>query len=195
MRVLSGVLVSIMWLAAPAVADGMFETLQANCGKAFKGTVSRGAEDDPWRSATLAMHVRDCSDTEIRVPLAFNEDQSRIWVITRMESGLRLKHDHRHADGSEDAVTWYGGMSAAPDGDEGDTEVNFPVDAESIALFEREGLNASVQNTWQMSVAGGMFNYRLMRPGGRDFMVSFDLTNPVTPPPPAWDRVAGETAH
>ena len=189
MRTLMGLLLAGL-MTGPAVADGMFETLQANCGKAFKGTVSRGAEDDPWRAATLVMHVRDCSDTEIRVPLAFNEDQSRIWVITRMEGGLRLKHDHRHADGSKDAVTWYGGMSAAPDGGEGDAEVNFPVDAESIALFEREGLNASVQNTWQMSVAGGMFNYRLTRPGSRDFMVSFDLTSPVNPPPPAWDRAA-----
>lgn len=181
--------------AGNATAEGLFETLQASCGKAFLGQVSRGADDDPWRAATLVMHVRDCSDTEIRVPLAYNDDRSRIWVITRMKGGLRLKHDHRHADGSEDAVTWYGGMSRAPDGGAGDTEVNFPVDAESIALFEREGLSASVENTWQMSVAGGMFNYRLTRPGGRDFMVSFDLTKPIAPPPAAWDKAGGGDEH
>ncbi|MBO6505332.1 MAG: hypothetical protein JJ850_09565 [Kordiimonadaceae bacterium] len=194
MRAVLGLLISGL-MAVGASAEGMFETLQANCGKAFAGTVSRGADDDPWRAATLVMHVRDCSATEVRVPLAFNDDLSRIWVITRMEGGLRLKHDHRHADGSEDAVTWYGGMSMAPDGAAGDTEVNFPVDAASIALFEREGLNASVQNTWQMSVAGGMFNYRLTRPGGRDFMVSFDLTKPIAPPPPAWDKASEGAEH
>lgn len=194
MRILMGLCMAMLTAGAVS-AEGMFETLQANCGKAFAGQVSRGAEDDPWRAATLVMHVRDCSDTEIRVPLAFNEDQSRIWVITRTGSGLRLKHDHRHADGSDDAVTWYGGMSVAPDGAAGDWEVNFPVDAESIALFEREGLSASLENTWQMSVAGGMFNYRLMRPGGRDFMVSFDLTSPIAPPPPAWDKAGEGVGH
>ncbi len=184
-------------------ADGVFETLRAHCGNAFLGQVTRGAADDPWRDARLVMHVRDCSEGELRIPLAFNDDRSRIWVITRMGDALRLKHDHRHADGSNDAVTWYGGTSTAPDGALGDTEVNFPVDSESIALFRREGLTASVANIWQLSVAGGMLNYRLMRPkgeasggnsGGRDFMVSFDLTMPIDPPPPAWDKPQG-TSH
>lgn len=184
--------------AHAAYADGVFETLRAQCGKAFLGQVSRGAEDDPWRNARLVMHVRDCSDTELRVPLAFNNDRSRIWVITRVGGALRLKHDHRHADGSKDAVTWYGGTSTAPYGAMGDTEVNFPADEESIALFKREGLNASTSNIWQLSVAGGMLNYRLMRPagtssGGRDFMISFDLTAPLETPPPAWDRAEGSS--
>lgn len=192
------VVAATMLAATTARADGVFETLQANCGKAFEGQVSRGAADDPWRSARLVMHVRDCSDTEIRVPLAFNDDRSRIWVITRMDSGLRLKHDHRHEDSSKDTVTWYGGASIAPDGAPGDTEIDFPVDGESVALFKREGLTASTVNVWQLSVAGGMLNYRLMRPGGRDFMVSFDLTMPVDAPPPAWDRAKaprGNAAH
>lgn len=186
---LVAVVLLITAASSTARADGVFETLQATCGKAFEGQVSRGAADDPWRSARLVMHVRDCSDTEIRVPLAFNDDRSRIWVITRTNGGLRLKHDHRHADGSKDAVTWYGGTSSAPDGAPGDTEINFPVDAESVALFRREELNASTENVWQLSIAGGMLNYRLMRPSGRDFMVSFDLMMPVDVPPPAWDRV------
>ncbi len=192
MKTVFAAAITLVLGATSAHADGVFEVLQAHCGQAFEGQVSRGAADDPWRQARLVMHVRDCSDSELRVPLAFNDDRSRIWVITRMESGVRLKHDHRHADGSEDAVTWYGGMSAAPDGAPGDAEINFPVDAESVALFEREGLNASTQNTWQLSVAGGMLNYRLMRPGGRDFMVSFDLTAPVEVPPAAWDKTEGQ---
>ncbi len=178
-------------IGAPAgAADGLFETLQANCGKAFEGFVSRGAADDPWRSATLIAHVRDCSDTELRIPLSFNDDRSRIWVLTRQaDGGLQLKHDHRHADGSEDAVTQYGGRSVMPDGATGDAQVNFPADDFSIEMFKREGLNPSVENVWQMSVGGDMLNYRLTRPGGRDFMVSFDLTQPVDVPASAWDKV------
>lgn len=191
MRCLAAVAAAFIGLGGTAQADGVFETLTAYCGQAFEGQVTRGAADDPWREARLVMHVRDCSATEIRVPLHFNDDASRIWVITRVGDRLRLKHDHRHADGSEDAVTQYGGTSEVGDGGAGDSQVNFPVDQESIALFEREGLTASVTNTWQMSVAGGMFNYRLMRPSGRDFMVSFDLTKPVPTPPPAWDKAKG----
>ena len=184
-------IVALALNTAPAMAeDGLFETLQANCGKAFEGFVSRGAADDPWRSAKLVAHVRDCSDSELKVPLAFNDDHSRIWMITRqVDGGLQLKHDHRHADGSEDAVTQYGGRTVMPDGAAGDREVNFHVDGDSIAMFKREGLNASLENVWQMSVAGDMLNYRLTRPGGRDFMVSFDLTKPVGVPGPAWDKV------
>lgn len=190
MRFMIGLMAVLLPLGT-ARADGLWDTLQAQCGKAFLGTVSRGAADDPWRAARLVMHVRDCSEDEVRVPLAFNDDLSRIWVISRIGSVLRLKHDHRHDDGSHDTITWYGGVSIAPDGNDGDQEVNFPADAETKALFEREGLTVSLDNIWQMSVAGGMFNYRLMRGSGRDFMVSFDLTQPIAPPPPAWDRVVG----
>ena len=63
----------------------------------------------------------------------------------------------------------------------------FPVDAESVALFEREGLEASVTNTWAMEIEPGKrFLYELSRPGGRLFQVEFDLANPVDLPPAPW---------
>jgi hypothetical protein len=62
----------------------------------------------------------------------------------------------------------------------------FPVDAESIALFEREGLTASVTNTWAMEIEPGTrFVYELRRPG-RLFRVEFDLRAPVALPPAPW---------
>ena len=65
----------------------------------------------------------------------------------------------------------------------------FPVDAESIAMFEREGLNASVTNTWAMEIEpGARFLYELARPGGRLFQVEFDLSRPVPAPPAPWGR-------
>ena len=57
------------------------------------------------------MQVRECSADTIRVPFHVADDHSRTWVITRTTTGYRLKHDHRHKDGSEDKVTQYGGDS------------------------------------------------------------------------------------
>jgi hypothetical protein len=42
------------------------------------------------------------------------EDRSRTWVITRTATGLRLKHDYRHTDGTPDALTMYGGDTVGP---------------------------------------------------------------------------------
>src|SRR3546814_20143598 len=110
------------------------------------------------------MHVRGCDapTRELRVPFHVGDDHSRTWVITRTADGLRLKHDHRHADGSEDVLTMYGGDTDAPGSA---VRQEFPVDAESIALFEREGSEASVTNTWAMEVEpGARVLYELSRP-------------------------------
>jgi hypothetical protein len=76
----------------------------------------------------------------------------------------------------------YGGDTAVP-GTAARQE--FPVDAESRALFERQGLTASVTNTWAMEIEPGRFRYELARPG-RLFQVDFDLSAPVAVPPPPW---------
>jgi hypothetical protein len=55
------------------------------------------------------MHVRRCEEDEIQIPLHVGENRSRTWIITRTDTGLRLKHDHRHPDGSEEEQTQYGG--------------------------------------------------------------------------------------
>jgi hypothetical protein len=85
------------------------------------------------------------------------------------DTGLRLKHDHRHLDGSEDKVTMYGG----------DTRNT------GTANFKQHGLTQSVTNEWQMMIEAHTFNYRLTREN-RDFKVEFDLTQPVALPPVPW---------
>ena len=50
-------------------------------------------------------------------------------------------------------------------------------------MFEREGLTASVTNTWAMEIEPGKrFLYELSRPGGRLFQVEIDLAAPVDIP-------------
>lgn len=188
--------------AAADPQDAFWAALSTHCGKAYIGRlVSEDAADADLAGAAMVMAVTDCSETRIAVPFHIRQpdgawDRSRTWLITRTERGLRLKHDHRHADGEPDAVTMYGGDTAP--GAAGTARAqSFPVDAESIALFEREGLRASVTNVWSVEVdpagtPGGTYAYQLKRtmaggaPSERLFRVEFDLSKPVELPPAAW---------
>jgi hypothetical protein len=161
-----------------------FAALSGLCGQAFEGRViSSDAADRELAAQRLVMHVRECSESEVRIPFHVGDDRSRTWVVTRTASGLRLKHDHRHEDGSEDALTQYGGDTVAPG-----TAVRqeFPADPFSRDLFEREGIPQSAANVWAIEIhPGRTFAYELRRPG-RHFRVEFDLGRPVPAPPPPW---------
>lgn len=179
--------------AAPSQAtpaDAFLAAIATHCGKAYAGRIvanePRPATPDAFEGKALVMHVRGCEAPAqgLRIPFHVGGDHSRTWVLTRTAEGLRLKHDHRHADGSPDAVTLYGGDTV-----DAGTPLRqvFPVDAESRAMFEREGLGASLQNAWAMEIEPGKrFLYELRRPGGRLFQVEFDLTAPVPLPPAPW---------
>ena len=176
---------------ASAITDtqGAFmATLARHCGKAYAGRlVSSDAADADMAGRAMVVHFRECSPTRMAIPFHVQNadgtwDRSRTWLITRTDAGLRLKHDHRHADGSADAVTMYGGDTGAS-GSAGAQD--FPVDAESIALFRANGLTASVTNVWRVEVDADTYAYQLSREG-RLFRVAFDLTAPVTPPPAPW---------
>lgn len=172
-------------LASPA--DQFMARLQKLCGKAFEGrVVTSDQADASFASQKLVMHVRQCSEAEVRIPFHVGADRSRTWVVTRTATGLRLKHDHRHEDGTPDKLTIYGGDSR-PGGTADRQE--FPADPESIALFTREGRQVSNSNVWAIEATGSLFAYELRRPpvpGGRFFRVEFDLSKPVDPPPPPW---------
>ncbi len=87
-----------------------WETLSAHCGKAYEGKLVT-PESDPRFSGKLVMHFRSCEDGTLRIPFFVGDDRSRTWVLTMENDLIELKHDHRHADGSEDKVTQYGGMA------------------------------------------------------------------------------------
>jgi len=158
-------------ISAPAQAtrpdpgERFYASLQALCGKAFPGRVvvdTPPAPDDPtWKGArdfvnqTLIMYVRKCGDDQIRIPFHVGADRSRTWVITRIkdaagERRLRLKHDHRHKDGSNDALTMYGGDSI----DAGTAgRQQFPLDSFSKALFVKFARPAAAAtNVWTIEL-------------------------------------------
>lgn len=166
----------------PTPADRFITGLTRLCGQAYEGrVVSTDEVDVGFASEKLVMHVRECAADEVRIPFHVGEDRSRTWVIARTDSGLRLKHDHRHEDGEEDAVTQYGGDSAMVTA----TRAEFPVDQYSIELFTREGLTASVTNVWAVEISDEVFAYELSREN-RFFRVEFDLKTPTSTPPAPW---------
>ena len=170
---------------APSAQGEFFARLQRLCGRAYEGRVTSAPveADRDMAASRLTMHVAACTADEVRIPFHVGENRSRTWVVSRTPEGLRLKHVHRHEDGSLDELTNYGG-DAAPPGTARRQEV--PADAFSRALFERTGRAVSVPNVWAIEVDGGRtFAYELRRPG-RHFRVEFDLSRPVPAPPAAW---------
>jgi hypothetical protein len=93
---------------------------------------------------------------------------------------MRLKHDHRHEDGTEDEVTRYGGDTA----DFGTaTRQSFPADA-----FTAELVPAAATNVWTVElIPGELFAYQLRRERtDRRFRVEFDLSQPTDVPAAPW---------
>jgi hypothetical protein len=172
--------------------DSYWASLSALCGQTLSGKmVSNEAVDADMAGRPMRMTVASCSDGEIRIPFHVGPleeggkwDTSRTWVLHKTAKGIQLKHDHRHEDGTPDAVTNYGGSS---DGRtiiqaDGVALLNFPVDEESIANFRANGLDKSVTNVWSIGIQSGSangngpkFNYELNRTGqhARHFKVAF----------------------
>jgi hypothetical protein len=171
--------------ATSTAQDQFFSRLSALCGKAFEGRIASPPveADSSFAGKRLVMHVRECSADTIRIPFHVGDNRSRTWVVTRTGSGLRLKHDHRHEDGSEDAQTQYGGDTV----DAGTAQrQQFPADQYSKDLFVRGNIPQSATNVWAMEVVPArLFAYELRRPG-RFFRVDFDLTRPIAALPPPW---------
>ncbi|MGO2011405.1 MAG: hypothetical protein ACTJH9_06165 [Pseudoalteromonas sp.] len=164
--------------------DGFFDNIAAHCGKAYEGVVAVDNAEGPssFANKKLVMHVRRCNERELQVPFHVGDDASRTWIITKTGSGLSLKHDHRHKDGTDDVSTMYGGHTL----DAGSANVqSFPADQYSKELFVSQGIPQSMGNTWQMYIYPEKFTYRLIRQG-REFRVDFDLTKPISLPATPW---------
>lgn len=164
-----------------AAQIGFWTALSSLCGQAFEGRVVQGSPaDSSFERSRLVMHLRECGEDEIRIPFHVGDDRSRTWVLTRTEDGLRLKHDHRHEDGTPEELTQYGG-DAAPGGTAEWQE--FPADQ-----FTADLLPVAATNVWTIEVIPDtIFAYALRREGtDRRFRVEFDLSRPVAAPPAPW---------
>lgn len=158
-----------------------WSSLESLCGQAFEGQIAvDSTRSDDFAGQRLVMHVMRCDTGVILVPFHVGENRSRTWVFTQTGEGLRLKHDHRNPDGSEDNRTWYGGDTQTSG--TGTTQ-EFYADA-----LTAEMIPEASTNIWTVEIVPGeVYAYALRREGtDRRFRVEFDLTNPITPPPLPW---------
>lgn len=154
-------------------------TLQSHCGKAYEGALVLPEEDEAFGGKKLVMHVRSCSETEMKIPFFVGDDRSRTWILTKIDGRLTLEHDHRHEDGTEDDVNFYGGTSS----NQGKAGIQFfPANPHTQKLIP-----AAATNVWWITIDETTFTYNLKRLGtDRIFKVSMDLTKPIATPAAAW---------
>jgi len=163
----------------------LLAALQPYCQQAFAGRlISTDAADADMAGLPMLVHVQYCQAKEMRLAFHVGADASRTWVLRQLPTGLQLKHEHLHQDGSVDELTRYGGLSAAAESGEGVTAL-FPADGYSQLMFQALNRLAAVNNVWSFSWQDQQLTYSLRR-DGRYFAVQFDLHQPVPLPPPAW---------
>ena len=175
--------------------DQFWASLQELCGTALSGGVeAEEAIENPIEDREMIMHVRVCHDDEIQIPVHVETEEgdwnrSRTWVVTREDTGLRLKHDHRYEDGEEEETTWYGGDTEDPGTAQ---RQQFHADEYTADLIPE-----AATNVWTMEIEPGeRFTYQLVREG-TDRMVrwSWDLDDTVEPPPAPWGHEDVEPTH
>ena len=171
---------SMMILSAVGFSQKLTESqkfwtnLEKHCGKSYEGTVTQGGkEGDGFTGKKLVMQVLSCEPNRIRIPFYVGDDKSRTWVLFKNEEQiLRLKHDHRHEDGTEDKVTQYGGENS----NHGFENLQmFPADKETA-----QRISYASTNLWWITLDEKTFTYNLRRIGSdRLFTPTFDLTKPL----------------
>ena len=158
----------------------MFEEL---CGNSYAGRVVSGdPQDADWREQVLTLGPVECFGGTYTMPLAVGEDRSRVWTLIEGVEGIEFRHAHTLPDGSPDPVTGYGGYAMYPTiaGTYRNT-LRFPADATTREIFLANGLEASVDNVWSLTLEpGDTLTYALARPN-RDFRAEFDLSEPIVP--------------
>ncbi|NNE04361.1 MAG: hypothetical protein HKN15_01370 [Xanthomonadales bacterium] len=116
-----------------------FERISSLCGARFTGQATFPEDPgDAFRDQELVAHIEQCEADEIRIPFHVGEDRSRTWILSRVEGGLQLKHDHRHADGTPDEVTMYGGTTQHSGSD---LRQSFPADVHTAMLIPEASTN------------------------------------------------------
>lgn len=162
-------------------SQDFWNELRKHCGKTFEGKIIKGGrKGDGFTGKKLIMHVKSCNENEILIPFNVGTNLSRTWILKKNNKGLiQLKHDHRKKDGSDDAITMYGGTTT----NQGSKSLQvFPADIET-----RENIAYAASNVWWITLSDKEFTYNLQRIGTpRVFSVSFDLTKEKKTPKKSW---------
>ncbi len=160
-------------------AKQFWDTLQSHCNNAYEGTLIFPKEDKTFGDKKLIMHLRSCNDTIIKIPFYVGEDKSRTWILTYQNDRISLQHDHRHEDGAEDDINFYGGTST----NKGKANIQFfPADVHTQTMIPK-----AATNIWWITIDDTTFTYNLRRLGtDRLFKVVMDLKTSIVPPSAPW---------
>ncbi len=160
-------------------SDVFWNALKEHCGKAYQGFLEFPIEDEDFGGKKLVMHLRSCADDEIKIPFYVGDDKSRTWILTRDKGIISLKHDHRHEDGTEDVINFYGGSAS----NVGKENIQFfPADAHTQKMIPE-----AATNVWWITIDKTTFTYNLRRLGtDRVFRVVMDLSVPIVSPEAPW---------
>ena len=137
--------------------DQFMATLQSMCGARFEGALAYAIDPkNDYVGKKMSTEII-CTGADVRLPVLVGEDRSRTWIFTRTRTGLDLRHEHRHPDGTPDAVTMYGGLA----NDAGSAlSQSFLADTITFGLFP-----GSETNVWTTSFSadGSVLTYHLDR--------------------------------
>ena len=158
-----------------------WENIQAHCGNAYRGKL---ADATPFYQTfdadQIVIHIRNCTDTLTHISLHIDENHSRNLMLTKVNGTLRLKHDHRNPDGTEEEITQYGGDAPSPG-------------LETRQIFEADEHTAEIlpnrfDNFWFLDIMDEeTFAYGVHWPKhGNSIRMEFDISTPVEAPPSPW---------
>jgi hypothetical protein len=160
-------------------SNSFWNSLKSHCGNAYAGILEIPEEDEAFGGKKLVMHVKSCSENEIKIPFYVGDDKSRTWILSMKEGIISLKHDHRHEDGTMDDVNFYGGTAS----NKGKADIqSFPADVHTQTLIPE-----AATNVWWITIDEKTFTYNLRRLGtDRVFRVVMDITKPIETPGDPW---------
>jgi hypothetical protein len=171
-------------LRPPAVTDPVqrefWNSLRVLCGRAFPGTLVRASGADTMLARSpLVLDVWQCYDREVRLAFHVGDDRSRVWLLSPVQSGLRLAHALHRADGSTEEFSEYGGLTRTP-GTAGRQE--FLADERTV-----RDVPSAATTVWALElVPRERLTYALRDAAGERFRVDFDLTRTAPHPPTPW---------
>jgi len=136
--------------------EEFFANLFELCGETFSGEATFPEDtSNELVGADLMATIQTCTEEEIQIALSADGDQSRTWVISRTENGLRLRHEHVNPDGTPHDTTGYGGYAT----DEGSATRQYFAADDSTANMIPE----AETNVWMLDIGNDQLTYYLER--------------------------------
>lgn len=151
--------------------DTFWSNLSGMCGKTYPGrVVVDSTSSTTFRDKPLALHVAECNDEAIVMPLMVGGAEWVTLTVSRIDGTLRLKHTHEPGTDGASLPSEYGGNTRGPG-------TQIAQDFYADEFTERLGKGTG-DTVWTIELrAGSVMSYKLRREGtNRRFHAVFDLS-------------------